>query len=73
MVLFSFYKWLTEVALEEFAASTVTQSPDSFFFYLADSLASESEVLADFFQSHLLASDAEEIFDDITLSLSKCG
>ena len=62
---------LTQIAFEQFAAGAVTEAADSLLLDLTNPFAGETKMLSDLFKGHFLATDAEEIPDDVPLSFSK--
>ena len=65
--------FLTEIALEEFAAGRTLETADRLLLDLAHTLTGKAEALADLFESHLLAADAEERLDDFAFTVGQGG
>ena len=54
-----------------FVATTVAQTTNGFLLNLAYTLTCEAKLLADLLQGHLRATNAEEIFNDILLTVGE--
>ena len=50
----------------------MTQTADWFFLDLTGPLSSQSELFADFFQSHFLCIDTEKRFDNVSFPFCQC-
>ena len=49
----------------------MAQTADSLLLDLANTLASQTELLADLLQGHLLTTDTEEVLDDVLLAVGQ--